>query len=220
MTQTPKDVPADVLGQLGSRVQHALRAFTPDDAKALRATVGTYPKSGYDLERTLQELGTGEAIVTVMSEKGAPTPVAWTRLRAPQGLMSPTPDAQIDAAVAASVLLPRYGTPIDRESAREILTAKMNAVAEAEAAAAAAKAQAETDKELAKQQAAAQKAEAAAEKERQKEYDRLMKASGGTSRTRTTRKADASPLEQVLNSKTTQTILNSVIRGMFGTGRR
>ena len=220
VTQTPKDVPADVLGQLGSRVQHALRAFTPDDAKALRATVGTYPKSGYDLERTLQELGTGEAIVTVMSEKGAPTPVAWTRLRAPQGLMSPTPDAQIDAAVAASVLLPRYGTPIDRESAREILTAKMNAVAEAEAAAAAAKAQAESDKELAKKQAAAQKAEAAAEKERQKEYDRLMKASGGTSRTRTTRKADASPLEQVLNSKTTQTILGSVIRGMFGTGRR
>ncbi|MBN9177945.1 MAG: DUF853 family protein [Microbacterium sp.] len=220
VTQTPKDVPSDVLGQLGSRVQHALRAFTPDDAKALRATVGTYPKSGYDLERTLQELGTGEAIVTVMSEKGAPTPVAWTRLRAPQGLMSPTPDAQIDAAVAASSLLPRYGTPIDRESAREILTAKMNAAAEAEEAAAAAKAQAETDKELAKQQAAAQKAEAAAEKERQKEYDRLMKASGGTSRTRTTRKADASPLEQVLNSKTTQTILNSVIRGMFGTGRR
>ena len=82
------------------------------------------------------------------------------------------------------------------------------------------KAQAETDKELAKQQAAAQKAEAAAEKERQKEYDRLMKASGGTSRTRTTRKADASPLEQVLNSKSTQTILNSVIRGIFGTGRR
>ena len=91
-----------MLAQLGSRVQHALRAFTPDDAKALRATVGTYPRSGYDLERVLQELGTGEAIVTVMSEKGAPTPVAWTRLRAPQGLMSPTPDAAIDAAVAAS----------------------------------------------------------------------------------------------------------------------
>ena len=89
VTQTPKDVPSDVLAQLGSRVQHALRAFTPDDAKALRATVGTYPKSGYDLERTLQELGTGEAIVTVMSEKGAPTPVAWTRLRAPQGLDVP-----------------------------------------------------------------------------------------------------------------------------------
>ncbi len=222
VTQTPKDVPADVLGQLGSRVQHALRAFTPDDAKALRATVGTYPKSGYDLERVLQELGTGEAIVTVMSEKGAPTPVAWTRLRAPQGLMTPTPDPDIERAVKASPLLAKYGTAIDRESAREILTAKMNAAAEAgaaaEAAAAAAKAQAESDKELAKQQAAADKAAAAAEKERQKEYDRLMKASGGSSRT--TRKKETSPLEQVLNSKSTQTILNSVIRGIFGTGRR
>ncbi len=225
VTQTPKDVPSDVLAQLGSRVQHALRAFTPDDAKALRATVGTYPKSGYDLERVLQELGTGEAIVTVMSEKGAPTPVAWTRLRAPQGLMSPTPDPDIERAVHASPLLAKYGTAIDRESAREILTAKMNAAAEAEAAeeAAAAKAKAAADKELAKQQAAIAKADAAAEKERQREHDRLMKATGGTAKsrtTRTTRKADASPLDQILNSKSTQTILNSVIRGMFGTGRR
>ncbi|WP_431803089.1 helicase HerA-like domain-containing protein [Microbacterium sp. bgisy203] len=220
VTQTPKDVPSDVLGQLGSRVQHALRAFTPDDAKSLRATVGTYPKSGYDLERVLQELGTGEAIVTVMSEKGAPTPVAWTRLRAPQGLMSPTPDAQIDAAVAASPLLARYGTSVDPESAREILTAKMNAAAEQEAAAAAAKQKADADKELAKQQAAQAKADAAAEKERQREYDRLIKATGGSTRTRTSRKKETSPLEQVLNSRTTQTILNSVIRGVFGTGRR
>ena len=223
VTQTPKDVPSDVLGQLGSRVQHALRAFTPDDAKALRATVGTYPRSGYDLERVLQELGTGEAIVTVMSEKGAPTPVAWTRLRAPQGLMSPTPDPDIERAVKASPLLAKYGTAIDRESAREILTAKMNAAAEADAAAEAAKAKAAADKELAKQQAAIAKADAAAEKERQREYDRLMKATGGTAKsrtTRTTRKADASPLDQILNSKSTQTILNSVIRGMFGTGRR
>ena len=76
VTQTPKDVPADVLAQLGSRVQHALRAFTPDDAKALKATVCTYPTTDYDLEETLTRLGIGEAIVTVMNEKGAPTPVA------------------------------------------------------------------------------------------------------------------------------------------------
>jgi DNA helicase HerA-like ATPase len=220
VTQTPKDVPSDVLGQLGSRVQHALRAFTPDDAKALRATVGTYPKSGYDLERTLQELGTGEAIVTVMSEKGAPTPVAWTRLRAPQGLMSPTPDPDIERAVKASPLLAKYGTAIDRESAREILTAKMNAAAEKDAAEQAAKDKAKADAEYAKQQAAIAKADAAAEKERQKEYDRIMKSTGGSAKTRTTRKKETSPLEQVLNSKSTQTILNSVIRGMFGTGRR
>lgn len=230
VTQTPKDVPGDVLAQLGSRVQHALRAFTPDDAKALRATVGTYPKSGYDLERVLQELGTGEAIVTVMSEKGAPTPVAWTRLRAPQGLMSPTSDPEIERAVHASPLLAKYGTAIDRESAREILTAKMNAAAEQEAAATAAaeaakaqvaadKEKAAADKEFARQQAAIAKADAAAEKEREREYDRLIKATGG-SKTRTTRKAETSPLEQVLNSKTTQSILNSVIRGVFGNGRR
>jgi DNA helicase HerA-like ATPase len=221
VTQTPKDVPADVLAQLGSRVQHALRAFTPDDAKALRATVGTYPKSGYDLERVLQELGTGEAIVTVMSEKGAPTPVAWTRLRAPQGLMSPTSDPEIERAVTASPLLAKYGTPIDRESAREILTAKMNAAAQQQAAEQAAKDKAKTDAEYAKQQAAIAKAEAAAEKERQKEYDRIIKATGGSTRTTgTSRKKETSPLEQVLGSKATQTILTSVIRGVFGTGRR
>jgi hypothetical protein len=225
VTQTPKDVPSDVLAQLGSRVQHALRAFTPDDAKALRATVGTYPKSGYDLERVLQELGTGEAIVTVMSEKGAPTPVAWTRLRAPQGLMSPTPEPAIVTAVNASPLLAKYGTAIDRESAREILARKMQAADDAAAAEDAALAKAKADAEYAKQkaaidkqQAAADKAGAAAEKKAQQEYERLLKKTAGT--TRTSRSAQKSPIEQILNSKSTQTILGGVIRGIFGTGRR
>ena len=80
VTQQPTDVPDDVLAQLGNRVQHALRAFTPDDADALRKTVRTYPKTAdYELEETLTSLGTGEAVVTVMSERGVPTPVAWTR---------------------------------------------------------------------------------------------------------------------------------------------
>ncbi|WP_137843181.1 helicase HerA-like domain-containing protein [Microbacterium sp. 2FI] len=218
VTQTPKDVPSDVLAQLGSRVQHALRAFTPDDAKALRATVGTYPNSGYDLERVLQELGTGEAIVTVMSEKGAPTPVAWTRLRAPQGLMSPTTDPAIEAAVKASPLLAKYGTAIDRESAREVLTVRMNAAADAEAAEQAALEKAKVAAELAKQQAVLDKQQAAAERKAQQEYERLLKKTSGT--TRTSRSAQKSPLEQVLGSKSTQTILNGVIRGIFGTGRR
>lgn len=221
VTQTPKDVPSDVLAQLGSRVQHALRAFTPDDAKALRATVGTYPTSGYDLERVLQELGTGEAIVTVMSEKGAPTPVAWTRLRAPQGLMSPTPGPAIEAAVKASPLLAKYGTGIDRESAREILTAKMRAADEAAAAEEAALAKAKADAEYAKQKAAIDKQQAAAEKKARQEYERLLKKTAGTTRTtRTSRSSSKSPLEQILDSKSTQTILGGVIRGIFGTGRR
>ena len=97
VTQSPKDVPSDVLAQLGNRVQHALRAFTPDDAKALKAAVSTYPHSGYDLAKLLTSLGTGEAVVTVLSERGAPTPVAWTRMIAPQSLMAPSDEATVQA---------------------------------------------------------------------------------------------------------------------------
>ncbi|MFE5143244.1 helicase HerA-like domain-containing protein [Streptomyces fagopyri] len=123
VTQTPKDVPADVLAQLGNRVQHALRAFTPDDQKALKATVKTFPNSGYDLEEVLTALGIGEAVVTVMSEKGAPTPVAVTRLRAPGSLMGPLDAADLDRAVRESSLYGRYAQAVDRESAYEKLTA-------------------------------------------------------------------------------------------------
>ncbi len=125
VTQTPKDVPSDVLAQLGNRVQHALRAFTPDDAKALKATVSTFPTSGYDLEELLTQLGIGEAVITVLSERGAPTPVAWTRMRAPESLMGPTDPAAVAAAVAASPLQAEYGVAVDRESAYERLAARL-----------------------------------------------------------------------------------------------
>ncbi|MFJ2781316.1 helicase HerA-like domain-containing protein [Kitasatospora sp. NPDC087315] len=124
VTQTPKDVPADVLAQLGNRVQHALRAFTPDDAKALRATVSTFPRSAYELSEVLTSLGTGEAVVTVLSEKGAPTPVAATRLRAPRSLMGPVEPAALQALVDRSELTGRYKDAIDRESAYEKLAAR------------------------------------------------------------------------------------------------
>ncbi|MER7923910.1 MULTISPECIES: helicase HerA-like domain-containing protein [unclassified Streptomyces] len=123
VTQTPKDVPGDVLAQLGNRVQHALRAFTPDDQKALKATVKTFPNSPYDLEEILTGLGTGEAVVTVLSENGAPTPVAVTRLRAPESLMGPIDAAALDTAVKSSSLYGRYAQAVDRESAYEKLTA-------------------------------------------------------------------------------------------------
>ena len=126
VTQSPTDVPDEVLAQLGSRVQHALRAHTPQDAKALKAAVSTYPTSGYDdLGRVLTSLGTGEAVVTVMDERGAPSPVAWTMLRAPQSRMAPADQAAMDALVAASPRQAAYGTPIDRESAREKLAARL-----------------------------------------------------------------------------------------------
>ena len=114
VTQTPKDVPADVLAQLGNRVQHALRAFTPDDAKALKATASTFPNSSYDLEEVLTQLGIGEAIVTVLSDRGAPTPVAWTRLRAPQSKMAPADPALLDRGrrgLAAAREVRRAGRP-------------------------------------------------------------------------------------------------------------
>ncbi|WP_369188959.1 helicase HerA-like domain-containing protein [Streptomyces sp. R08] len=130
VTQTPKDVPGDVLAQLGNRVQHALRAFTPDDQKALKATVKTFPNSPYDLEEILTGLGTGEAVVTVLSENGAPTPVAVTRLRAPESLMGPIDAATLDTAVKSSSLYGRYAQAVDRESAYEKLTAAERQVPE------------------------------------------------------------------------------------------
>jgi DNA helicase HerA-like ATPase len=134
VTQTPKDVHEDVLAQLGSRVQHQLRAFTPNDADALKATVKTYPRSPYDLEELLQELGIGEGVVTVMSERGAPTPVAHTMLPAPQSRMGIAEQSVLDGIVAASVLAPKYSEPIDRESAYEMLLGEIDAGPEPEVA--------------------------------------------------------------------------------------
>lgn len=124
VTQTPKDVPADVLAQLGSRIQHALRADTPDDAKALKATVSTFPRSAYDLAELLPRLGIGEAVVTVLAETGAPTPVAWTRLRAPESLVAGAPKDVLAERVRTSPLAAKYGEEIDRQSAYEILGAR------------------------------------------------------------------------------------------------
>ena len=125
-TQLPTDVPNAVLSQLGARVQHALRAFTPEDQKALAKTVKTYPTSKvYDLEEALTALGTGEAVVTVLSERGAPTPVAWSRMRAPRSLMAAIGEQAVTEAAKASPLYGKYGETIDRESAYEKLTAKI-----------------------------------------------------------------------------------------------
>ncbi|MFP5022800.1 helicase HerA-like domain-containing protein [Pseudonocardia phyllosphaerae] len=135
-TQLPTDIPNEVLSQLGARVQHALRAFTPDDQKALNRTVKTYPKSDvYDLESALTSLGTGEAIVTVLSETGAPTPVAWTRLRAPRSMMAAIGDDAVREEARKSPLQAKYGEMVDRDSAYERLTGRMTEAAGEEPAA-------------------------------------------------------------------------------------
>lgn len=125
-TQLPTDIPNNVLSQLGARIQHALRAFIPEDQKALTRTVKTYPTTEYyELDKALTSLGIGEAIVTVLSERGAPTPVAWTRLRAPRSKMGSIGEEAISAATAASDLRGKYAETIDRESAYEKLAAKI-----------------------------------------------------------------------------------------------
>jgi DNA helicase HerA-like ATPase len=124
ITQNPKDVPDEVLGQLGHRVQHALRAFTPDDDKALRAAARTFPKTSfYDVEETLTTLGIGEAFVTVLSPRGVPTQPFGVRLIPPASKMAPIAD--LDAEVAKSAQVRKYRDTIDRESAREKLAARV-----------------------------------------------------------------------------------------------
>ncbi|MEV6907714.1 helicase HerA-like domain-containing protein [Amycolatopsis sp. NPDC051071] len=133
-TQLPTDIPNNVLSQLGARVQHALRAFTPEDQAALTKTVKTYPKTKhYELDSALASLSIGEAIVTVLSERGAPTPVAWTRLRAPRSKMGSIGAEAISAATTSSDLHARYSETIDRESAYEKLAAKVATPPEAPA---------------------------------------------------------------------------------------
>jgi DNA helicase HerA-like ATPase len=137
VTQTPQDVPEGVLAQLGNRIQHALRAHTPDDDAALKATVRTFPKTTfYDLAETLTSLGIGEAVVTVLNSRGAPTPVVATRLIPPASRMAPLTPQELQADIRQSDLLAEYGKPVDRESAREMLATRMANTAPAEAPAA------------------------------------------------------------------------------------
>jgi DNA helicase HerA-like ATPase len=198
VTQSPTDVPDAVLAQLGSRVQHQLRAHTPNDAKALKATVNTYPNSAYDdLGEVITGLGIGEAIITVMNERGAPTPVAWTRLRAPESLMAPTDPAAMEATVAASPRNAKYATAVDRESAREMLAAKLEKGAE-------------------------KAAEEKAAEEKEKADATISKKSGSSSR-RTT-KDEEGVVTQVVKSgafrQFMRTAAAEIARGLFGTGRR
>ncbi|MCX6396258.1 MAG: DUF853 family protein [Propionibacteriales bacterium] len=195
VTQSPTDVPEEVLAQLGSRIQHQLRAHTPNDAKALKATVNTYPTSEYaDLGEVITSLGIGEAVVTVMNERGAPTPVAWTRLRAPESLMGTADPAAMAAAVAASALGPKYATAVDRESAREQLGARLTAGAE--------KASAEAAPQAPVPQPPAPKAPAP----------------------RTRAGKDKGIVEEVVTSTTFRQVLRTaareIVRGAFKTGRR
>jgi uncharacterized protein len=137
ITQAPTDVPSSVLAQLGNRVQHALRVFTPEDADLLKKTVRTFPMTDYfDVGTTITSLGIGEALVTVLSTRGVPTALAPTRIAPPDSLMAPLPPDQLQARISAGALYAEYGQAIDRQSAHEILSARMAAAKAAVAGAA------------------------------------------------------------------------------------
>ncbi len=129
MTQNPKDVPADVLSQLGLKVQHALRAFTAKDRKAIKLAAENYPDSPfYDTADELTKLGIGEALVSALSEKGIPTPLAKTMLRAPMSRMDILTTGELEELIHLSKISAKYNEEIDSESAYEILNSKIEKI--------------------------------------------------------------------------------------------
>jgi hypothetical protein len=134
VTQAPTDVPSSVLSQLGNRIQHALRAFTPEDADDLRKIARTFPSTEhYDVEETITSLGIGEALVTVLSANGVPSPLAATRLVPPDSRMAPADPSVLESLINGSPLRVKYLQAPDRESAHEILSARIAAAKEAAA---------------------------------------------------------------------------------------
>lgn len=128
-TQNPTDIPDAVLSQLGMKIQHALRAFTAKDRQAIKLTAQNYPLSDfYNVPETLTSLGTGEAFVTVLDEKGRPTPLVATMLRAPMSRMDILSQIEINDLLKKSFLVKKYNEVIDRESAYEILTEKIKLI--------------------------------------------------------------------------------------------
>ncbi|TVZ55149.1 hypothetical protein OD91_0393 [Lutibacter sp. Hel_I_33_5] len=129
VTQNPKDVPEDVLAQLGLKIQHALRAFTAKDRKAIKLAAENYPSSEYyDTKEVLTQLGIGEAFVSVLNEKGIPTPLARTMLRAPMSRMDVLTDREIKQVLDNSRLIPKYNDEVDRDSAYELLNKKIEKI--------------------------------------------------------------------------------------------
>ena len=219
VTQTPKDVPDDVLAQLGSRVQHQLRAHTPNDAKALKQTVATFPRSDYDLAEVLQQLGIGEAIVTVMDPDGAPTPVAWTRMIAPQSLMAPTPEDVLRPGVAMSALMTRYGQAIDRDSAQEMLARKLE-----QGAAAAQQEQGQAERRRQDEEDAEQARRAQADSERRSRSGDSRSREPRPRQPRASSREQKGMVEQIAGSTVFRQFARSagreIVRGLFGAARR
>jgi DNA helicase HerA-like ATPase len=231
VTQAPTDVPSSVLAQLGNRIQHALRAFTPEDADALRKTARTFPVTEfYDVERTIQSLGIGEALVTVLSPRGIPTPLAATRLLPPDSRMAALDPPDLQARIAASPLHPKYGQTIDRQSAYEIITGRIAAAkAAADEAARQAGLQpvdatgmtiAQQQREMLRQAREQAKEEARVQRDAERERRAAQREAATAARQRERMmETGVRTAGRVLSSRTGQSILRGVFGTLFGGGR-
>jgi uncharacterized protein len=228
VTQVPTDVPSSVLAQLGNRVQHALRVFTPDDADALRKTARTFPMTDfYDVGEAITSLGTGEALVTVLSPRGVPTPLAATRLLPPDSLMAPVDEVTFRGRIATSPLQAKYGATVDRDSAHERISARIAASRQA-AVDAAMRAgvepttatgmntmtPAQQQREMARQQKAIEAAQAKAAREAQRQRTANERAQ------REAAKAQQKTIDTAIRTGgkvVTSRLGQDIIRGVFGT---
>ena len=221
VTQTPKDIPSDVLAQLGSRIQHGLRASTPEDFKKLKATVQTFPKTSLELDEVLTTLGTGEAVVTVLDPKGNPTPVTPVGIWAPASVMGPASSDTVARINQSSIIMGRYRDAVNPDSAEEKLArraeeavaAREEAIAQEAAAKEAERAAREAEKAAAKEQAAREKEmeKLRRQVEKQQEKEEAARQRAAERRTR--------QVESVLGSML-RTAGREITRSIFGTRKR
>ena len=195
-TQNPEDIPDDVLSQLGLKIQHALRAFTAKDRKKIKLAAENFPLTDfYDVDKLLTELGIGEALVTVLNEKGIPTPLAACMMCAPKSRMDILTEGELEYILESSTLAPQYNKDIDRNSAYEILTGKIKEVQDKE--------------EQERLEAEAAKIEKL-RKQKEAKSSRSRRSSGARSR------KEKSTLEKVINSSVGRTVAREVTRGILG----
>lgn len=210
ITQNPVDIPDEVAGQLGNRVQHALRAFTPKDQKAIKAAAETFRVNpAVDVETVITELRVGEALVSLLQEDGAPSPVERTLIAPPRSRVGPLTDKERAIIASLSPVAGKYDQTVDRESAEEILHTRAAAAADA---AASAKAQAEAEKRAAAQAKEDQRAAAAAAKE-QARIERERRANPTLTEELTNQLGKT--LKRQLVNKVAGSLLRGVLGGLF-----
>ena len=204
VTQNPADIPDSVLGQLGNRIQHALRAYTPAEQRGLRAASDSFrPNPAFDTAEAIQGLGVGEALVSTLDEKGAPNVVARTAIRPPDSRLGPATDAERAQVMAASPVRGVYETMVDRESAEEVLAARRGVADAAEA------------------RAEADAADAKAEQIRGREVERADPRERAAPRPRTsTRQSPIEALTKSVLRTAGSTITRELLRGVLGGLRR